>query len=362
MANATDVMSTFGKGPLNYGQDFISQAQTAVGAAQTFNNKPGTLSYSDIKTLWIQNGGDPAWAPLMAGIALAESGGDTRAWNKTPPDNSVGLWQINYYGGNLQPRTARYGDPLSLSNNPNAQAKAAIDLLGSNGAGINNWKGDPTWMAWTAGGSPKAPSDVQVVSYLNQKGISPGGTGGGVGSSPDLTPGTPGTCNAGSKGIQLDAAKSIPVVGGLFPSVTVFNACQTKAIAGGLMVSLGGQVLLIGMILIVAGVASQTKIGQQAAGRAAAVTPQGRVAGALGAVGRSSTTSKAIGGARRTRSAPSRVARQSSASPVEAAREIPRALDGQSLDSDERAAFRASGPSGVRSMRKIESDAKARRG
>ena len=127
------------------------------------------------------------------------------------------------------------------------------------------------------------------------------------------------------------------------------------------MVSLGGSVLLVGMILIVAGVASQTKIGQQAAGIAAAVTPQGRVAGALGAVGRSSTTSKAIGGARRTRSAPSRVARQSSASPVEAAKEIPRALDGRQMDYYERAAYKNSGASGVRDMRKIESESIAER-
>ena len=319
MANPTDVMSTFGKGPLNYGQDFISQAQTAVGAAQTFNNKPGTLSYSQIKTLWIQNGGDPAWAPLMAGIALAESRGDTRAWNKTPPDNSVGLWQINYFGGNLQPRTARYGDPLSLSNNPNAQAKAAIDLLGSNGAGIGNWKGDPTWNAWIAGGAPKAPSDLQVTSWLTNQGITSSGGSGVTGAGwldGQENPSTPGTCSAGSKGIKLGVSTGVGFIDGLLPSTTVFNACQTKAIAGGLMVSLGGSVLLVGMILIVAGVASPTEIGQQAAGIAAAGTPQGRGAGGPGAVGRSPTNSKGIGGRRRNPQRPSGFARTSPAAPI----------------------------------------------
>jgi hypothetical protein len=37
-------------------------------------------------------------------------------------------------------------------------------------------------------------------------------------------------------------------------------------------------------------------------------------------------------------------------------------LDGRQMDYYERATYKNSGPSGVRSMRKIESDAKARRG
>src|SRR5262245_39639114 len=31
-------------------------------------------------------------------VALAESGGNTRAHNAVPPDNSYGLWQINMIG------------------------------------------------------------------------------------------------------------------------------------------------------------------------------------------------------------------------------------------------------------------------
>ena len=115
-----------------------------------------------------------------------------------------------------------------------------------------------------------------------------------VGSS---TTAQAGTCGAGSKGININPVSSIPLIGSLSPQVTIFNACQVKAITGGLMVSLGAVVGVVGLILVVAGVAAGTKIGQQAAGVATTVIPQGRIAGAVGAVGRSSTASKAISGA-----------------------------------------------------------------
>lgn len=42
------------------------------------------------------------WAPgdavIAVAVALAESEGDTRALNSTPPDLSYGLWQVNMYG------------------------------------------------------------------------------------------------------------------------------------------------------------------------------------------------------------------------------------------------------------------------
>lgn len=88
----------------------------------------------------MQAGGSPAYAPTMAGIALAESGGRTDALNDNPStgDYSVGPWQINYYGSLLQPRTRRYGSPDALRSNPLLDAKAAVDLA-SGGAGLDNW-------------------------------------------------------------------------------------------------------------------------------------------------------------------------------------------------------------------------------
>jgi hypothetical protein len=100
-----------------------------------------TLSIDQIQKLWVDNGGPPQLAPIMAAIAIAESGGNTESHNGNAAtgDDSYGLWQINYFQ-NLRPsRVARYGEPAALVADPNLQAKAAIDLAGPNGEGLGNW-------------------------------------------------------------------------------------------------------------------------------------------------------------------------------------------------------------------------------
>jgi hypothetical protein len=101
------------------------------------------LSYSQLQTLWINNGGSKALAPIMAAIAIAESGGRTDALNDRAPDYSVGLWQINYYGSLLPGRTKAYGSPQQLMQDPNRQAKAAISILHGQGLGA--------WSTYTSG-------------------------------------------------------------------------------------------------------------------------------------------------------------------------------------------------------------------
>ncbi|MEC3976713.1 transglycosylase SLT domain-containing protein [Amycolatopsis sp. H20-H5] len=62
-------------------------------------------------------------------VALAESGGDTRAHNATPPDNSYGLWQINMLGGMGPERREQYHlDSNSDLFEPAANAKVANSL------------------------------------------------------------------------------------------------------------------------------------------------------------------------------------------------------------------------------------------
>lgn len=52
----------------------------------------GTLySYAQLEGLWINAGGTAALAPVMAAIAMAESGGCSSAYN---PSGATGLWQI----------------------------------------------------------------------------------------------------------------------------------------------------------------------------------------------------------------------------------------------------------------------------
>jgi len=55
-------------------------------------------TYGQLETLWTQAGGSKALAPLMAAIALAESGGNPGALNTTDNNGtqtSVGLWQVS---------------------------------------------------------------------------------------------------------------------------------------------------------------------------------------------------------------------------------------------------------------------------
>lgn len=184
------------------------------------------LTYSQLKQLWIQNGGPPAWASTMAGVALAESGGRYWVVNNNPDtkDYSVGLWQINYFGALLGPRTAAYGSPEALKD-PNANAKAAISLLG-NGSGISNWAGDPVGQVAINNGS-RPLSDAQIKSGL---GGGPLPQTGPLAGSSDVSPSSVKGC---------DSSKTY-LVGAL-------NQCQVKALKGGLFITAGGAVMLIGI-------------------------------------------------------------------------------------------------------------------
>lgn len=111
------------------------------------------LSFSELASLWVAQGGVPAIASTMAGIALAESGGNPNALNplscrqrslddepcnfSTTGDYSIGLWQINYYGGLFNDRVKAFGPPSALYD-PAANARAAV-ALARDGSGLGNW-------------------------------------------------------------------------------------------------------------------------------------------------------------------------------------------------------------------------------
>lgn len=116
------------------------------------NPKTGALSYQQLQDLWVKAGGSPAVAPLMAAIALAESGGSPLAANENAQtqDDSHGLWQINYYGPLAAERTAKFG-PKDQITDPLKNAKAAVALYGD-GKGLSNWKNDAAYKAYTTQG------------------------------------------------------------------------------------------------------------------------------------------------------------------------------------------------------------------
>jgi hypothetical protein len=275
----------------------------------------------------------------MAGIAIAESGGDTMALNANPQtkDYSVGLWQINYYGPLGPSRTARFGSPDQLSIHPTKQAQAAISLAGKNGAGISSaWGGggnltnaDPVYREWAAAGYPKHPTTAQVTKWLHNvnRGTgfyqSPGTYSNGVFSGPNSNVAISGTSTAattarqgqtgaiGPQGVQGVAGASngsgansaagghgcsgsdyaINILG-----LHVLDGCQRKAIVSGLITA-GGSIIFVGGLIVLAASLGSTPAAKAAA-RAAKVLPVGRVvsgaAKASKVAGRASkTTTKA---------------------------------------------------------------------
>jgi hypothetical protein len=76
---------------------------------------------------------------IAVAVALAESGGNPRSHNSTPPDNSYGLMQINMLGGMGPDRRAKF----NLKSNedlydPNTNMRVAYGIFKGSG-----------WKAWT---------------------------------------------------------------------------------------------------------------------------------------------------------------------------------------------------------------------
>jgi Lysozyme like domain len=101
-----------------------------------------TLATLEIYTLARRAGfsRDRDQAVIATAIALAESGGDPRAHNSTPPDDSFGLWQINMLGKLGPERRRQFGitrneelfDPLT-------NARAARSVFTTSKRGFKPW-------------------------------------------------------------------------------------------------------------------------------------------------------------------------------------------------------------------------------
>lgn len=254
------------------------------------------LNFGQIETLWVQNGGDPKWAPLAAGIAMAESGGDTGALNNNPStgDYSVGLWQINYFANLLGPRSASYGSPSELLKDPNRQAAAAVNLSG-NGANWQPWQTDRAWNAWVAAGRPPGPSAQTVQGWLAGAGVPTGGA-----AAASLPSGPTAAGKAAGSGGTLGCRASGDVFGeGGFLGIGSFHFthCEAKALLAGFMVAGGVMVMGLGTVIVVAWGIAGTRAGQAVSGAV------GALPGPVGAVGKTARRiGQAPGAARQRRS------------------------------------------------------------
>lgn len=102
---------------------------------------------------------------LMSAIAMAESGGNPRAHNAIPPDNSYGLWQINMLGSLGPARRKQYGiSSNSQLFDPATNARAAAMIL--KGQGLK------AWSTYTSGAYKKyMPSGASDSASASQAGI-----------------------------------------------------------------------------------------------------------------------------------------------------------------------------------------------
>lgn len=188
-----------------------------------------TLSFAQLQELWIRNGGNPLSAPIMAAIALAESGGRTDAANTKPPDASYGLWQINYYGPLAPGRTAAYGTPAQLVADPDRQAKAAIAISG-NGSNLKPWS------TYTSGAA-------QRVLTSN------GGSLGAIPALPPLSTSGPAgvTGGADEEGLLVDITMPSAI-----PNIKIGRA-PVRKVLGVVVLAAGGVVGLAGVFVLMGG-------------------------------------------------------------------------------------------------------------
>jgi len=96
----------------------------------------GSISIQKLVSLAKQAGFNDKDAATMAAIAMAESGGNSKAHNKVPPDNSYGLWQINMIGALGPERRKEYGiESNDQLFDPATNARAAKKVYQSQGFG-----------------------------------------------------------------------------------------------------------------------------------------------------------------------------------------------------------------------------------
>lgn len=189
----------------------------------------------------------------IVAIAGCESGYNPQILNNNPStgDYSVGLFQINYFGSLLGPRTAAYGSPSQLQNDPQAQARAAYSI--SNG-GANF----TPWTTYISGcylkNLPAASAAVASTGGIGAPSSAWSSTNATLTSSSSSSPSNP------SDNPCLIKAPSVDL--GLFSlgGNCLFRASQGRAVLGALCLAGGGLIALAAVGMMAKG----TSVGKTA--------------------------------------------------------------------------------------------------
>jgi len=260
-----------------------------------------TLTFGQLEQLWIANGGDPAWAPTMAGIALFESGGNPASNNYTDnhgTQTSWGLWQISDGTHNM---------PVPNMNDPNVNAQQAVVKLGG-GKNIGAWAGDAVGQQAVNIRGPLSLAQVEKTIQgggFSTSDANAGLTGGAGVPSSSTTAAAPVSQNVNTgaitytpsvvPGVPASAPSLNPL--GLNPISDLGSVIQWGVAFSGwaifivLVFLFGSVLLLLGLAMLVVLFASPA--AGPIAGVVAGRTPVGRLAGAATGAASSARTKSA---------------------------------------------------------------------
>jgi hypothetical protein len=179
-------------------------------------------NYSELEGLWINAGGPKAVAAIAAAVALAESGGNTAALNKTDnggTQTSVGIWQVSN-------GTHSYPSAWTSASGNAAEAVAKYQGAGNSFA---------PWGTFTSGAykgflSPSTSPNLSV----------PGG--GGTSSSTSAAT-AEADCLFGLPPIDLYVTST--------PEICVISRTEARAVLGAALFAGGMFVTVIGVVLLV---------------------------------------------------------------------------------------------------------------
>lgn len=238
----------------------IPQSNLVILTRPKHHRKLAKLNFHQIENVWTKNGGSKKLAPVMAAIALAESGGYTQAKHKnTNGTVDQGLWQINssnfriYKGHNIY--------------DVNVNAHAA-KRLAEGGKGLDNWTTYTTgaYLKYLPKSYPKGQGVVSTAEGVGKTLV-------GVATNPVGT-----AVGLGEKG--LSAAGGV-VASPIEHALSWFGMRLVFA-----MIIMGGAgLILLGLLLIGADLglaafagATNSGTGRRATKLATRITPAGRAA------------------------------------------------------------------------------------
>jgi hypothetical protein len=180
------------------------------------------LSFGQLENVWISNGGALPLAPLMAAIALAESGGVPN--NTNPTDNhgtqtSWGLWQVSNGTHAAYPNWS----------DPNANAKVAVAKQKTQGL--------TAWGTYSSGAA-------QRILAANGGGTSVAGSLPAIPALPGVV-GPPSVTGEGP--VDTEGEITMPSV---IPNI---SRRWLRRVVGGAVLATGGIVGLAGVFILVGG-------------------------------------------------------------------------------------------------------------